>query len=159
SPATCCAAASTPSSCSSFCKGGTPRAARRHYRMWTLNGSSARSPARNCGGAAVDENIIRLARLQDDGDLPPTPEEALALAHADRHAHELCYVAAWARWLFHDGTRWDFDTTLHAFDRARTICREVALECDRPATVTAAKTVAAVVQLARADRRLSATVE
>ena len=107
----------------------------------------------------VDDNIIRLARLQDAGELPPTAEDALALAYADRHAHELRYVAAWSRWLVHDGARWDFDATLHAFDRARAICREVALGCDRPTTVTAAKTVAAVVQLARADRRLSATVE
>ena len=107
----------------------------------------------------VDDNIIRLARLQDDGELPPTAEDALALAYADRHAHELRYVAAWSRWLVHDGARWDFDSTLNAFDRARAICREVALECERPASVTAAKTVAAVVQLARADRRLAATVE
>src|SRR5215510_4250610 len=104
----------------------------------------------------MDDNIIRLAELQDSGELSPAAEESLALAYADRHAHELRYVAAWGRWMRYDGTRWDFDDTLHAFDRARAICREVALECDRPATVTAAKTVAAVVQLARADRRLSA---
>ena len=34
----------------------------------------------------VDDNIIRLARLQDAGELPPTAEDALALAYADRHA-------------------------------------------------------------------------
>ena len=50
------------------------------------------------------------------------------------------------------------DDTLHAFDRARAICREVALECDKPASVIAsAKTVAAVERLAKADRRLAAT--
>ena len=69
------------------------------------------------------------------------------------------YVAAWSRWMLYDGARWNTDTTLHAFNRARTICREVALECDKPAAVVAAKTVAAVVQLARADRRLAATAE
>jgi putative DNA primase/helicase len=48
---------------------------------------------------------------------------------------------------------------LHAFDRARDICREEALACEKPASaVASAKTVAAVVQLARADRRLAATV-
>ena len=35
------------------------------------------------------DNIIRLAELRDKGDLPPTAEDALALAYADRHAHEL----------------------------------------------------------------------
>jgi putative DNA primase/helicase len=107
---------------------------------------------------AID-NIIKLANLQDAGELPAGAEDALAVVYAERHANNSRYVAAWARWLLYDGTRWDFDTTLHAFDRARAICREVALECPRPAAVAAAKTVAAVVQLARADRRLAATVE
>ncbi len=105
------------------------------------------------------DNIIQLANLQDAGELPPNSEDALALAYAERHANDSRYVAAWSRWLLYDGARWIFDTTLHAFDRARAICREVALEFDKPAAVMAAKTVAAVVQLARADRRLAATVE
>ena len=105
------------------------------------------------------ENIVRLAELQDNGELPPTAEDAIALTFAERHAHELRYVAAWGRWLAFDGTRWQFDDTLHAFDRARAICREVALDSDKPATsVASAKTVAAVERLAKADRRLAATV-
>jgi putative DNA primase/helicase len=107
----------------------------------------------------MTDNIVRLADLQDAGELPVNSEDALALAYAERHAADSRYVAAWGRWLIYDGARWSFDTTLHAFDRARAICREVALECDRPAAVAAARTVAAVVQLARADRRLAATAE
>jgi putative DNA primase/helicase len=54
--------------------------------------------------------------------------------------------------------RWASDETLHVFDRARAICREVAADCDKAAnSVTSAKTVAAVEKLARADRRLAAT--
>ena len=108
------------------------------------------------------DNIIRLAELQDHGELNPATEEAIALAYADRHATDSRYVAAWGRWLYHDGVRWDFDTTLHAFDRARALCREVALECESARTaavIASAKTVAAVVRLAAADRRLAATVE
>ena len=52
------------------------------------------------------DNIVRLAELQENGELPPTAEDAIALAFADRHAHELRYVAAWGRWLHYDGTRW-----------------------------------------------------
>ena len=64
----------------------------------------------------------------------------------------------WARWLIYDGTRWALDDTLHAFDRARAICREIALDAtSRPAAVASAKTVAAVERLAKADRRLAAT--
>jgi putative DNA primase/helicase len=64
--------------------------------------------------------------------------------------------------MHYDGTRWDFDDTLHAFDRARAICREVALECDKAKVATAiasAKTVAAVERLAKADRRLAASAD
>jgi putative DNA primase/helicase len=106
------------------------------------------------------DNIVRLAELQDSGELSPATEESLALAFADRHAPELRYVANWGRWMRYDGTRWDFDDTLHTFDRARAICREVALNCDSPKTaaaVASAKTVAAVERLAKADRRLAAT--
>ena len=103
-------------------------------------------------------NVIRLAELQDHGELPPTAEEALALAFAARHEAALRHVAIWGRWLTFDGVRWQFDDTLHAFDRAREICRETALECDKPASaVASAKTVAAVERLAKADRRLAAT--
>jgi putative DNA primase/helicase len=105
------------------------------------------------------DNIIQLANLQDAGELPFNSEDALALAYADRHAKDSRYVAVWGRWLHYDGAHWNSDTTLHAFDRARAICREVALESEKPAAVMAAKTVAAVVQLARADRRLAATTE
>src|SRR5215472_15982910 len=109
----------------------------------------------------MDDNIIRLAELQDSGELSPAAEESLALLYAERHAHELRYVAAWGRWMLYDGTRWNFDDTLHAFERARAICREVALECDSPKAsraVASAKTVAAVERLAKADRRLAAAV-
>jgi putative DNA primase/helicase len=106
----------------------------------------------------AEDNIVRLSRLQQSGELPPTAEDSIALTFANRHAHELRYVALWARWLSFDGIRWTPDETLHVFDRARAICREIAADCDKPAsTVASAKTVAAVEKLARADRRLAAT--
>jgi len=110
----------------------------------------------------MDDNIIRLAELQDSGELPPAAEESLALAYAERHAHGSRYVAAFGRWMHYDGTRWDFDNTLRAFDRARAICREVAADCNKAKVATAiasAKTVAAVERLAKADRRLAATTD
>ena len=93
----------------------------------------------------MTKNIVRLAELQETGELPPTAEDAIALTFAERHAHELRYVAAWGRWLAFNGTCWQYDDTLHAFDRARAICREVALDSERSvAAVASAKTVAAV---------------
>jgi putative DNA primase/helicase len=95
-------------------------------------------------------------------DRPPAlSDEALALAFAARHASDLRYVAAWGRWYRYDGTRWQPDDTLAAFDLARHICREAAAECAKPklaSAVASAKTVAAVERLAKADRRIAATI-
>ena len=104
------------------------------------------------------DNILKLAALQDAATTAGGRGRDRA-PFAERHALELRHVAAWGRWLSYDGTRWDRDDTLHAFDRARAICREVAADCEKSAasTVASAKTVAAVERLAKADRRLAAT--
>jgi putative DNA primase/helicase len=105
------------------------------------------------------ENILKLAAQQAEGDeLPPHAEDAIALVFAERHGHEMRYVVKWGQWQSYDGARWAEDDTLHAFDRARAICREIAIDCEKASSVVAsAKTVAAVERLARADRRLAAT--
>jgi putative DNA primase/helicase len=94
---------------------------------------------------------------------PPTfSDEALALRFAERHSGDLRFVAAWSKWLAWNGAHWRFDDTLHAFDLARHVCREAAAECNKPkvaVAISSAKTVAAVERLARADRRLAATVD
>lgn len=106
---------------------------------------------------ADGDNIIRLAELQDSGKDINTTEDAMALVFAERHAGHLRYVAVWSRWLSYDGTCWRYDDTLHVFERARVICREVAAACLRRArAIMSAKTVAAVEKLARSDRRLAA---
>jgi putative DNA primase/helicase len=92
---------------------------------------------------------------------PAFSDEALALRFADQHADDLRYVAAWGRWLRYDGSRWAFEDTLAAFDFARRICRDAAGECNKSkaaAVIASAKTVAAVERLAKADRRLAATI-
>jgi putative DNA primase/helicase len=102
------------------------------------------------------ENIIRLAGLRDSGkETKPGSEDAIALAFAYRYANDLRFVAVWNRWLHYDGNRWQYDDTLHVFDLVRAICRETALETDKPSG-TSAKTVAAVERLARSDRHLAA---
>jgi putative DNA primase/helicase len=107
-----------------------------------------------------DDNIVRLANYQQSKQLSDIAEDSIALAFADRHAHELRYVHMWGRWLRCAKGRWAFDDTLHVFDLARDVCRETALAHDKPANaVASAKTVAAVERLAKADRRLAATVK
>ncbi len=93
---------------------------------------------------------------------PQYTDEALALRFAERHASDLRYVSPWGRWLFWDANRWRIDDSLLAFDHARTICRETSAECNEPrvaSNIASAKTVAAVERLAKADRRLAATVD
>jgi putative DNA primase/helicase len=105
----------------------------------------------------LDEAIVTKT-----GSRPPAfSDDGLALRFADRHATDLRYVSAWGKWLQWDGTRWRFDDTLHAYDLARRICREAAAECNNKLSVAiaSAKTVAAVERLARADRRIAATVD
>src|SRR5262249_4940533 len=103
------------------------------------------------------------ADVREPFERPPAfTDEALALAFAEQHQQDLRYVAAWGRWLHWDGTRWEFDNTMIAFAFARKICRQASVECnnEKVAKVLAsAKTVAAVHSLARADRRLAATID
>ncbi len=115
--------------------------------------------------AALDAKVVATdqARAQKP---PDFSEEALALQFADQHADGLRYVAKWNKWLRWDGTRWQFDDTLFAFDRARELCRRIAAQAiaaqangGRGQVIASHKTVAAVVALARADRRIAATVD
>jgi putative DNA primase/helicase len=88
--------------------------------------------------------------------------KALALAFAERHAGDLRYVAEIGKWFTHDGVRWRVDTTKLAFNEARKICREAAAKCSKPKTARAlasARTVSAIMALARADRRIAATID
>ena len=98
-----------------------------------------------------------------EGARPPAfTDEALALRFAEQHAGRLRYVEVWGRWLTWDGTRWQFDDTLAAYDLVRETCRTASAECNREniaAALASAKTVAAVERLARSDRRLAATVD
>ena len=103
-------------------------------------------------------------KVEGEIDRPPAfSDDALALRFADRHAADLRFVAAWGKWFCWDGVCWRQDDTLHAYDLARRICREAAAECDgketAKAAIASAKTIAAVERLARADRRIAATVD
>ena len=93
---------------------------------------------------------------------PEFSDDALALEFAARHARQLRYVAKWGTWLHWDGTRWKFEDTLKAFDLARAVAREFANACAdakaKPKIASASK-VAAIENLARADRRHAATID
>ena len=116
-----------------------------------------------------EEELIRLGMRvrvapppQSEVAEPPRFSDVdLALRFVDRHAHRLRFVAEWGKWLSWDGKCWRFDTTLAAFDLARDLCQGEAAKCNTKArkTIASAKTVAAVITLARANRRIAATVD
>ncbi len=113
---------------------------------------------------------IRIAEVTAFGAFPEDPagppeysDEAVALRFAAENSDRLRYVAAWGQWYEFDGTRWRHETTLHAMDLARHVCRRVSSEAKiaRKGRIAlelaSARTVAAVERLARADRRIAAT--
>jgi putative DNA primase/helicase len=90
-------------------------------------------------------------------------EDWLALEFALLHAIDMRYVADWTRWMLYDGAVWQRDETMRVFDEARAICRDHA---DMPRVtivdrkrLRSARTVAAVLTMARADQRLAAVVD
>src|SRR5262249_2450254 len=92
--------------------------------------------------------------------VPAFSDDWMALAFTKRHGIELRYCAQWSKWLIWDGTRWKIDETKEVFDRARKICREVAVECNEQKAsklLASSKTVAAVKTLAESDRQHAMT--
>ena len=104
---------------------------------------------------------------KETGQPPEYAEDRLATRFTEQHATSLKYVAKWGRWLLWNGSHWQEEDTLKAYDLARGICREASAEVmswAKPnirlaAAIASAKTVAAVERLAKADRRLAATTE
>lgn len=97
-----------------------------------------------------------------DAQAPSESEEAFALAFAAEHAGNVRHTGAWSRWsIYRDGCWW-FDETLQHLDLTRHLLRMAAAEIDKPSVAKAtasARTAQNVLSLARADRRLAATVD
>ena len=118
---------------------------------------------REKGEAAGGRELRRIwerAEIGDEEALPPRySDDGLALRFSEAHADEARYTALWGKWSWWTGKVWEFDPRLRVFNRARAVCRAASAELADPkqarlaAAVASAKTVAAVVSLARADRR------
>src|SRR5688572_27137715 len=121
-------------------------------------GERQRFPAVVAGEGAIDVALP-----------PEFTDEALALDFAAIHEPDLRYVSKWGHWLAWDGHRWRAEDTLLAFDNARRICRSAANRAiiipggrtgaRMAAKIASAGTVGAIERLAKADRRLAATIE
>ena len=124
------------------------RADRTEAKPWTPSGD----------GSNMQREITIAALLAGD----PFTEDALALRFSERHADNLRYIATKGCWQKWDGARWYEEATHLAFDLARQSCRDDAQTFGNgkpPASVLAAKTIAAVERMAKADRRHATTIE
>jgi putative DNA primase/helicase len=82
---------------------------------------------------------------------PSATEDGIALEFERVHADTFRYVAKNSQWRKWAGNCWRDEDTLHAFDESRKLCCK--------AGCTKAKTVSAVITLARACRALAATTD
>jgi len=126
------------------------------------------SPEDKLGRAGARLEIIDSGRQEaavagpDDFRPPEFTEEALALRFVEVYGADLRFVAAWGQWYEWDGVRWKRDDTIKAYDLARRICRAASVECNElhvRKQLARAQTVSAVERLARADRRIAATID
>jgi putative DNA primase/helicase len=93
---------------------------------------------------------------------PVFSEGDIADRFAKLHSGHLRYVAKWGQWMRHDGKVWCEEETLMAFDLVRALCRRVARECNKSSEakgLLSAKTIAGVERIAKADRRIAATID
>ena len=94
---------------------------------------------------------------------PEFSDDFLALQFTAAYEADLRFVPLWGKWLRWDGARWRDDTMLMAYDRARKVVRQHAVELgglgsnrpDAAIKLASAKTVAAVERLARSDQTLA----
>jgi putative DNA primase/helicase len=91
------------------------------------------------------------------------PSEArIAEIFVERHGDEFRYVAEWGFWLRWDGKHWREEKTLMVNDSIKTICAELARDMDRNSEIRSLlkhNTISGAEKIARADRRVAATVE
>ncbi len=118
------------------------------------------------GAKAVRDIIDSAQTVKDDPLSPEFSEDKLALQLVDRYVDKLRYVDSWGKWFVYDGKVWLRDDTRTIFSLSRKICREAAINFKRQGhnpryaeRIASAQTVAAIEKLARADRRVAATVD
>jgi putative DNA primase/helicase len=113
--------------------------------------------------AGLENPVLLDDQIDEDEPRPPEfSDDALALLFAKEHGFFFRYVDAWGRWLQWDGRRWHFDETRAVWKKARHLCRAVAKACGSPKlakSIASAKTIAAVVNLARCDSLIAARID
>ena len=94
--------------------------------------------------ANVEANPIQLHSYEN--------EDENGLAFSEKHKDSLRYVAQWSKWYEWNGRIWEQDQKLSVFNKARTLCREVASRDKKTRDrMLNTSTVAAIERLVRSD--------
>lgn len=135
---------------------GAPETPTRYSPDIIISGDSARGPQKSA--EIVQLRPVAQARPAPSASHLPDSDIMLAAEFARQHADGLRYVNTWGQWLRWTGAVWQPERTLLAFDLSRAICLQMAAAIEKGGkAVASAKTVAAVVTLARSDRRIAVT--
>jgi putative DNA primase/helicase len=139
---------------------------------WLDNGGNPNRLVELCEAAPLREPVRANTASPEcaEGMLIPYCDEALTLAFSAHHADELRHCETFGKWFEWDGGRWREDVKRRVFSHARQLCRDKSAEAlatidnERTAAkianiVASAKTVAAIVNLARADARHATAAE
>ncbi len=98
--------------------------------------------------------------VEDGKPSPLFSESDLADRFCERHGGELRYVAKWGSWMKYADGCWREEETYLAFDLAREVCKALARASNKKnKELKSARTFAAIEKIAKADRRIAATVD
>ena len=114
--------------------------------------------AQDPGPASADDYGLptptRKRKRGDNGGASDPTDDRIADVFAEEHRDDLRYVAVWGKWFEWTGKVWREDETLRSFDLVRKTCKAQGVE-----RTGMSKLVYAVNTLARADRKIAATIE
>lgn len=84
----------------------------------------------------------------------------IASQFIEDYGRGLRYTAQWSKWNVWNGNYWKEDNTLKVYDMARETVRKIAIRANKKQTLIAsAKTINAVAVIAKADRKVAATID
>jgi putative DNA primase/helicase len=145
-----------------------PKWDRADYLARTVMGACAQVQKVYTGVQASEVAVPSAAAMTYDLEFN---EDALALRLVQASEGRARYVVPWSSWFIYDGVRWEKDAHLSMYDAARRVCRDLAntakvdpalTEGERSKIVTRLRangTVASVVNMARSDRDVIASVD
>jgi putative DNA primase/helicase len=138
---------------------GGPQIAAARAKLAKLEAGRHQPLVGTLGAERVPPEVVpftakpKAKKAREKRSLEPTDDQ-IADIFAEQHRNDLRYVAAWGKWFEWTGKLWREDKTLRTFDLIRKTSKAQGIN-----RASMAKMVGSVHTLARADRRIAATIE